>query len=170
MKSISRQLQLVALTSALVLLASAQLADAGILRAALSQAQAPAVTEVPPGPAAPGPAMPSPMMVDPSYAAAAGGICCPQACISYRHLGRVCQSLCCQPSVETVLSVKAPCSCCPVCVPVCLPACCLTCEPAVSCRHGLFAQGIVTYDYACGVSVTVRFKHHGEIIVTYRGV
>jgi hypothetical protein len=169
MKTLNRKLQLVAVTSALVLLASAQLADAGILRTALSRVQAPAATEVPPGPATPGPAMPSPMMVDPSYSAA-GVVCCPAPCISYRHCGRVCKSLCCQPSLETVLSVKSPCSCSAVCVPVCLPACCLECEPAVSCRHGLFAQGIVTYDYACGVSVTVRFKHHGEIIVTYRGV
>jgi hypothetical protein len=153
MTSISRHLRFVAVTSALILFASAQLADAGVLRTTLTQPQPPMAAPVP--------------MVDPS---SASGVCCPPACIAYRHLGRVCKSLCCQPSVETVLSVKNPCTCCDVSIPVCLPACCLECAPDVSCRHGLFAQGIVSYDYACGVSVTVRFKHTGEILVTYRGV
>ncbi|HEY5312168.1 MAG TPA: hypothetical protein VIK18_06595, partial [Pirellulales bacterium] len=93
------------MTSALVLFAGAQLADAGILRTALKQSQPPVVTEVPPGAA-----VPAPMMMDPAYDMAGGGVCCPQACITYRHCGRVCKSLCCQPSLETVLSVKSPCS------------------------------------------------------------
>jgi hypothetical protein len=94
------------------------------------------------------------------------GACCAQPCINYLHLGRPCY--CCQPPVQTTLAVKDPCTCCDVCVPVCLPACC-TGAPCVSCRHGLLARGIVTYDWSCGVSVTVRFKLNGELLVTYRG-
>lgn len=154
-----RQAWLIVLAAAMLLSVSAASAQAGLL----FNRQPPAA-EVPASSAAP---LAGPAMLDPN--APLVGTCCTPACVSYRHCGRRCVS-CCEPPVETVLSVNSPCSCCPVCIPVCLPACCLTCEPAVNCRHGLFAKGIVTYDYACGVSVTVRFKHSGEILVTYRGV
>lgn len=96
--------------------------------------------------------------------------CCPTPCISYRHVGRpvACCGCPAPAPVQTVLSVKNPCTCacCELAIPVCLPGCC-TGEPTVTCRHGLFACGIVTYDWCCGVSVVVRFKHNGEVLVTY---
>jgi len=95
-------------------------------------------------------------------------VCCPTPCITYRHLFRPIACCGCPEPVKMVLSVKNPCSCncCEVPVPVCLPGCC-TGEPKVSCFHGLFACGCVQYDWCCGVSVVVKFKRSGELIVTY---
>lgn len=164
MTRLSRQLALVAAVTAFVVLA-AERADAGLLRAALSQ---PPAAQMPAGPPGAPPAA-VPMVAEPS-----AGACCPAPCITYRHRGlhRICS---CCPPVETTLMVAPPsasCCCCPapVCVPVCLPPCCLECQPTVSCRHCLLLGDIVTYDYACGVSVNVRFQHSGGILVTYRGV
>ena len=156
MTPFSRRLPLFAFAAAMVLLAGVQVAQAGILQIALNQPQ--------PTAPAPVPAPEAPMAASPSLSS---GICCPQPCIEYRHCGRAVS--CCQPPVQTALMVKDPCSCCEIPIPVCLPACCLDARASVDCRHGLFARGIVTYDYACGVSVTVRFKLSGEILVTYRG-
>ena len=48
-------------------------------------------------------------------------VCCPKPCITYRHRGpKLCCGTC-EPSVETVLKVKDPCTCCDVDVAVCLP-------------------------------------------------
>jgi len=100
-------------------------------------------------------------------------VCCPTPCIKYRHaafdLGRLCRPKCCKPPVKLVLATKNPCTCCPVDVPVCLPGCCCG-EPIVDCRKTLIGEGIVTYDWCCGVSVTIRYKKCGEVLVTYRGV
>ncbi len=95
-------------------------------------------------------------------------VCCPTPCIKYRHAG-LCKVKCCGPNISTVLSVNNPCTCCPVAIPVCLPCCC-TDAPTVSCRKTLLADGAVTYDWCCGVSVTVRFQRCGDVLVTYRGV
>jgi hypothetical protein len=92
----------------------------------------------------------------------------PTPCVSYRYAG-LRSVKCCLPPVKTCLTVMDPCTCCPVSIPVCLPGCCCG-EPCVSKRNGLFARGIVTYDWACGVSVTVRFQRAGDVQVTYRGV
>ena len=100
----------------------------------------------------------------------AGCGCCPTPCVKYRHVGLHKVKCCgCEPPVSTALCVKNPCTCCPVVVPVCLPACCCG-EPKVSCRPTLLAQGEVTYDWCCGVRVTVRFQKCGDVLVTYRGV
>jgi hypothetical protein len=141
----------------------AQRADAGLLRnAALNRDAAVAATPVSfatladPGCCAPVPPPPAP--------------CCPTPCITYRHLFRpICCCGCPAPEpIKTVLTVKNPCTCacCEVAIPVCLPGCC-TGEPTVDCHHGLFACGVVKYDWCCGVSVVVKFKHNGEVIVTY---
>ena len=92
----------------------------------------------------------------------------PTPCVSYRYAG-LRSVKCCLPPMKTCLTVMDPCTCCPVSIPVCLPGCCCG-EPCVSKRNGLFAKGIVTYDWACGVSVTVRFQRAGDVLVTYRGV
>ncbi|HEX4130404.1 MAG TPA: hypothetical protein VHZ24_10190 [Pirellulales bacterium] len=94
--------------------------------------------------------------------------CCPTPCIEYRHRG-LCKVKCCLPPIQTSLCVMDPCTCCPVNIPVCLPGCCCD-APSVSSRHGLFARGIVTYDWCCGATVTVRFERDGNVLVTYRGV
>lgn len=96
--------------------------------------------------------------------------CCPTPCITYRHCGLRKVKCCgCEPPVSTTLCVKNPCTCCPVNVPVCLPSCC-TGAPTVSCRGGILCDGVVNYDWCCGVSVSVKFKKCGDVIVTYRGV
>jgi len=99
--------------------------------------------------------------------------CCPtNPCIKYRHKhahkhkhGAGC---CVEPTYETVLNPMSPETCCTACVPVCLPACCDGC-PCESSRDTLLGCGQVRYDYACGVSVIVRFQKHGDIHVTYVG-
>jgi len=138
--------------------------------ASLTQPQAmpqPIAEPLPPGYAAAGCAAPVP-----SYASAPC-VCCPTPCITYRHalldLGRLCRPKCCKPPVKLVLQTKNPCTCCPVDVPVCLPGCCCD-EPVVACRKTLLGEGIVTYDWCCGVSVTIRYKKCGNLLVTYRGV
>jgi hypothetical protein len=105
--------------------------------------------------------------LDPACCAPAAP-CCPTPCITYRHHG---PKLCCgcAPSVETVLTVNDPCTCCPVQIPVCLPACCSG-EPTVCCGRGLLGRTVVSYDWCCGFSVTVRFLHSGDIVVVTRGV
>lgn len=100
-------------------------------------------------------------------------VCCPTPCITYRHavldLGRLCRPKCCKPPIKAVLATKNPCTCCPVDVPVCLPGCCCD-EPVVDCRKTLVGEGLVTYSWCCGVSVSIRYKKCGEVLVTYRGV
>lgn len=104
--------------------------------------------------------------LNPSCAAAAP--CCPAPCITYRHHGpKICCG--CAPSVETVLVVNAPCTCCPVQIPVCLPSCC-TGEPTVCCHKGFLGRDVVSYEWCCGFSVDVRFLRSGDIVVVTRGV
>lgn len=93
--------------------------------------------------------------------------CCPKPCITYRHRG---PKLCCtcEPPVKTVLKVKDPCTCCEVEIPVCLPACCKG-EPTVCCTTGAFCRDVVIYEWCCGFSVRVTFKHTGDLIVTTWG-
>ena len=94
--------------------------------------------------------------------------CCQKPCITYRHRGPKLCCGCCQPPVPTVLSVKNPCTCCEIEVPVCLPACC-TGEPKVCRGTGLFGRDVVEYEWCCGFSVRVAFKHCGDLIVTTWG-
>jgi hypothetical protein len=105
-------------------------------------------------------------MYDPSCCAPVP-VCCPQPCITYQHRG-LCKVKCCgcEPPVKTVLNVTNPCTCCPVAIPVCLPSCCTGC-PDVNARGALFGDGVVSYNWCCGVRVTVRFKHCGDVVVTY---
>lgn len=95
--------------------------------------------------------------------------CCPQPCLIYRHRGhhRVCCD-CCTPPIQTVLTAINPCTCCPVEIPVCVPGCC-NCAPTMSCHSGLLCAGVVEFDWSCGYSVTVRFKHNGDVVVVTRG-
>jgi hypothetical protein len=120
-----------------------------------------------PGPVAPSVAAPS--SAAPAASTGAPDSCC-GPCIEYRHHGR---PICCcdcnaPPEIKTVLHVKNPSCCCgcTVDVPVCLPGCC-TGEPCVSGRCGVLGRGVVHYEYACGVRVTVTFKACGDILVTY---
>lgn len=94
--------------------------------------------------------------------------CCPAPCITYRHRGpKICCG--CAPSVQTVLVVNDPCTCCPVQIPVCLPSCC-TGEPTVCCHTGFLGRDVVSYEWCCGFSVDVRFLRSGDIVVVTRGV
>ena len=100
--------------------------------------------------------------------AAPAEACCPKPCITYRHRGpKLCCGVC-EPPVETVLKVKDPCTCCDVDVAVCLPACCKG-EPKVCAGVGIFGRDVVEYQWCCGYSVKVAFKHSGDLIVTTWG-
>jgi hypothetical protein len=101
-------------------------------------------------------------------AAAASGSAACEACIQYRHHGRPLDCCGCGPSIQTVLCVKDPATCCTVLVPVCLPRCC-TDVPCVSSRVGLFRRGIVDHDWNCGLRVRVVFSRHGDVVVHYFG-
>lgn len=99
--------------------------------------------------------------------------CCPtNPCIKYHHKHahrhKHDRGCCPEPTYETVLTPTSPETCCTVAVPVCLPACCEGC-PCESSRCTLLGCGQVRYDYACGVSVIVRFQKRGDILVTYVG-
>ena len=99
-------------------------------------------------------------------------VCPTNPCIRYRHKHahrhRHARGCCPEPTFETVLNPVSPETCRAVAVPVCLPACCQGC-PCETSRCTLFGCGQVRYDYACGVSVIVRFKKCGDICVTYVG-
>ncbi len=95
-------------------------------------------------------------------------VCCPKPCITYRHRGPKLCCGCCEPPVQTVLLVKDPCTCCPVEVSVCLPACCKG-EPTVCCGVGFLGRDVVNYEWCCGFSVRIAFKHSGDLIVTTWG-
>jgi hypothetical protein len=87
--------------------------------------------------------------------------------ITYLHHG--CKVCCgCTPPIETALEVKDPsgCSCAPVIIPVCLPSCC-TDVPQVTCHCGLLGRGVVRYDYCCGLTIKIVFRHTGDIVVHY---
>lgn len=91
--------------------------------------------------------------------------CCYKPCITYHEAG--CGKRCCSsgPKTEMILRVQDPKSCCTVDVPVCVPACCKG-TPCVSTRCALFCRGVVWYDWDCGFSVKVVFKHCGDLVVT----
>lgn len=93
-------------------------------------------------------------------------VCCPPK-IHYRHRG---PKLCCgcEPGVETILKVKNPCTGCEVDVPVCVPACCQG-EPTVCAGRGFLGRDVVEYEWCCGYSVRVAFKHCGDLLVTTWG-
>jgi len=94
-------------------------------------------------------------------------VCCPKPCIHYRHRG---PKLCCgcEPGQPLVLKVKNPCTGCETDVEVCLPACCKG-EPKVCCGSGFLGRDVVEYEWCCGYSVRVAFKHTGDLIVTTWG-
>jgi hypothetical protein len=94
--------------------------------------------------------------------------CCPKPCITYRHCGPKLCCGCCKPPVETVLKVKTPCTGCEIDVTACVPACC-TGEPTVCCGIGFLGRPIVVYEWCCGYSVRVAFKHCGDVLVTTWG-
>jgi hypothetical protein len=94
--------------------------------------------------------------------------CCPTPCIIYRHVG---PKLCCdctKPAVETTLKVKPPCSECEIDVVVCVPGCC-TGEPEVCHTTGFLGRPVVEYQWCCGYSVRVAFRHCGDVLVTTWG-
>ena len=99
-------------------------------------------------------------------------VCPTNPCIKYRHKHahkhRKAAGCCPEPTYETVLTPTSPETCQTVAVPVCLPACCQGC-PCESSRCTLLGCGQVRYDYACGVSVIVRFQKCGDILVIYEG-
>ncbi|HWA97230.1 MAG TPA: hypothetical protein VG713_02005 [Pirellulales bacterium] len=144
-------------------------ATAGLLFNRAMQEPIPSPAE-PASPSDLGPMLaPATPLVDPSTPIYSS-ICCPASRVSYRHAGLFKVKCCsCDPPIQSAVCVVDPCTCCPVAIPVCLPPCCTDC-PKVSSRHGLLANGVVTYDWCCGVSVTVRFQKSGGILVTYRGV
>jgi hypothetical protein len=94
-------------------------------------------------------------------------VCCPKPCITYRHRG---PKLCCgcEPGTETVLKVTNPCTGCEADVTVCLPACCKG-EPKVCEGSGFLGRDTIEYEWCCGYSVRVAFKHCGDLLVTTWG-
>jgi len=95
-------------------------------------------------------------------------VCCDEPCIKYHHRG---PKLCCgncSPPKEIVLKVKNPCTGCETDVPVCMPACCEG-EPKVCEGTGFLGRDIVEYEWCCGFSVRVAFKHGGDLVVTTWG-
>ena len=148
-----------ALLTAIAVLTAGQVSDAGLLRA-MQPPVPPPMPPVEPIPMAAPSVGPACCVTTPP--------CCPTPCISYRHIGRPVDCCGCPAPTQTVLQVKNPCTCacCEVAIPVCLPGCC-TGEPVVTCRHGLLACGIVTYEWCCGVKIVIRFKSPSDIIVTY---
>jgi hypothetical protein len=162
---ILRRLSLVGLLAAVALVVlNADRANAGLLNLRMAQPNPAEMLPVPDpslGPVA------LSTQFDPGIAAAPA-VCCPTPCISYRHVGRPlkCCTSCCEPPVQTVLTIKDSCSCCPINIPVCLPGCCKDC-PTESCRPGLGGRGVYTYDWCCGVRIVVRVQRDGGILVTY---
>jgi hypothetical protein len=95
-------------------------------------------------------------------------VCCPTPCIAYRHCG---PKLCCgdcRPGTDLVLKVKNPCTGCESDVTVCLPACC-TGDPTLCEGTGFLGRNVLVYEWCCGYSVRVAFKHCGDILVTTWG-
>lgn len=95
-------------------------------------------------------------------------VCCDEPCIKYHHRG---PKLCCgncSPPKEIVLKVKNPCTGCETDVPVCMPACCEG-EPKVCEGTGFLGRDVVEYEWCCGFSVRVAFKHGGDLVVTTWG-
>lgn len=91
-----------------------------------------------------------------------------QPCIVYRHHGpKLCCDNCAAP-IPTIIKVKDPCSCCEVDVQVCLPACCSG-DPTVCCGTGFLGRNVVEYEWCCGYSVRVAFRHCGDVLVTTWG-
>jgi hypothetical protein len=94
--------------------------------------------------------------------------CCKEPCVTYRHRG---PKLCCdscKPSTPLTLKVKNPCTGCETDVEVCLPACCEG-EPKVCEGTGFLCRDTVVYEWCCGYSVRVAFKHCGDLLVTTWG-
>jgi hypothetical protein len=94
--------------------------------------------------------------------------CCPEPCVTYRHRG---PKLCCgpcKPGTPLTLKVKNPCTGCETDVEVCLPACCEG-EPKVCEGTGFLCRDTVEYQWCCGYSVRVAFKHCGDLLVTTWG-
>ncbi|QDU29713.1 hypothetical protein ETAA8_48280 [Anatilimnocola aggregata] len=137
----------------LVLLALTSTAEAKLLRRASQPAAEPK-------PAAEAPAV-----------AVAPATCAPKCCppnICYRHhKGCVCFDPC--KTVELILHVKDPCTCCLVEVPVCMPVCC-TGDPTVCCYTGFLRRPVVEYSWACGFQLKVVFDRRGDITVHYYGL
>jgi hypothetical protein len=94
--------------------------------------------------------------------------CCPEPCVTYRHRG---PKLCCgscKPGTPLTLKVKNPCTGCETDIEVCLPACCEG-EPKVCEGTGFLCRDTVEYEWCCGYSVRVAFKHCGDVLVTTWG-
>ncbi|WP_425619230.1 hypothetical protein NA78x_002968 [Anatilimnocola sp. NA78] len=104
----------------------------------------------------------------PSCAPVCAPKCCPP-CISYRHhKGCKCFDPC--KTVELILHVKDPCTCCLVEVPVCMPVCCSG-DPEVCCHKGFMGRQVVEYSWACGFSLKVVFDRRGnDVVVHYYGL
>ncbi len=95
-------------------------------------------------------------------------VCCPEPCVTYRHRG---PKLCCdscKPSTPLTLKVRNLCTGCETDVEVCLPACCEG-EPKVCEGTGFLCRDTVVYEWCCGYSVRVAFKHCGDLLVTTWG-
>lgn len=91
--------------------------------------------------------------------------CCGQRCITYRTHKTLKKTCCgCCESVETILLVQDPCTCCFVEVPVCVPACCIG-EIDVCNGKGLFGRSTVTHEWCCGYKVKVVFDRRGDVTV-----
>ncbi len=95
-------------------------------------------------------------------------VCCPKPCITYRHHGPKLCCGCCEPGVDTALTVKNPCTGCETEITFCKPACC-TGEPTVCPGTGLFGRDVIEYEWCCGYRVRVAFKHCGDLLVTTWG-
>ncbi|MBL8825797.1 MAG: hypothetical protein JNM18_02345 [Planctomycetaceae bacterium] len=119
----------------------------------------------------PQPNDPPPVLMSPGEIPAEGVAQCSSGKavkIAYRHWGRKPLREC-APVAPAMLCVTNPCTGCDLQVPVCLPLCC-DCEPKVHARKALFSESLVSFEWAKGVKVVVRFERSGKVIVTYHGV
>jgi hypothetical protein len=98
-------------------------------------------------------------------AACCGPVCCYNPCIKYVDVSRCCDD---GPTIQTVLLVKDPATCCMVEVPVCLPACCAG-EPCVDSKCGVLGNGKIFYTWPSGYEVKVVINKRGNITVIYLG-
>lgn len=157
---------LVALSLGLTLVFAAQVAEAGLLRR--TEAQLASLSKKTGGCAKPVDCAKAPECAKPEPSCSKAEPCCEEPCITYRHHG---PKLCCdscKPPKQIVLKVKNPCTGCETDVPVCIPACCEG-EPKVCTGTGFLGRDVVEYEWCCGFSVKVAFKHCGDLLVSTWG-
>ena len=157
---------LVALSLGLTLVFAASVAEAGILRR--TEAQLASLSKKTGDCAKPVDCTKAPECAKPEPSCCKAEPCCEEPCITYRHHGPKLCCNSCKPPQQIVLRVKNPCTGCETDVPVCIPACCEG-EPKVCNGTGFLGRNVVEYEWCCGFSVKIAFKHCGDLLVSTWG-